>query len=99
MGLWDSASGKSLKTWSETETSPARLLFLLIGIYSCFDLCRHQTYKPVSKNSQRRAFPKKEKLIVKAILILSIWAKKKDPHPLEVGKERPMLSRFVFSYE
>ena len=99
MGLWDSTSGKFLNTWSETETSPARLLFLSIGTYSCFDLCRHQTYKKVSKNSQRRAFPKKEKLIVKAILILSIWFKKKDPHPLEVGTERPILSRFMFSYE
>ena len=28
MVLWDSASGKRLRTWSETETSPARLLFL-----------------------------------------------------------------------
>ena len=81
MGLWKSPSGKCLNTWSETETSPARLLSLSTGTYSCSDLCRHQTYKPVSKNSQRRAFPKKEKLIVKAILILSIWVKKKTPIP------------------
>ena len=99
MGLWDSASGKCLNTWSETETSLVHLLSPSTGTYSCFDLCRHQTYKPVSKNSQRRAFPKKEKLIVKAILILSIWVKKKTPIPWEVGKEKPMPSRFMFSYE
>ena len=81
MGLWDSASGKCLNTWSETETSLVHLLSPSTGTYSCFDLCRHQTYKPVSKNSQRRAFPIKEKLIVKAILILSIWVKKRPPFP------------------
>ena len=61
MGLWDSASDMCLNTWSGTETSLARLLSLSTGTYSCSDLCRHQTYKPVSKISQRRAFPKKGK--------------------------------------
>ena len=78
MGLWDSTSGKCLNTWSETETSLVHLLSPSTGTYSCFDLCRHQTYKPVSKNSQRRAFPKKGKANSKGHFD-SIWVKKKEP--------------------